>query len=114
MNTARRILLYGSLLCAAFLYAAESGNDLFQKGLTKERTEADFRWAIKLYERVFKENSKDRKLAALALFRMGECQQALGSGDARKTFERIVNDYSDQLDVVTQAKARLAGTSSNS
>jgi len=28
MNTARRLLLVGSLLCAAFLYAAQSGNVL--------------------------------------------------------------------------------------
>jgi hypothetical protein len=114
MNAVRRILLYVSLLCPLFLYAAESGNDLFQKGLAKERTEADFRGAIKLYERVVNENSKDRKLAAMALFRIGECQQALGSLDASKTFQRIVKDYGDQADVVAQAQARLAGASSNS
>lgn len=109
----RLALLIGlgvSLLCAAFLYAADSGYDLFQKGLAKERTEADLRGAIKLYERVVKEHANDRKLAAQALFRIGECQQGLGSAEARKAFERVVKEFADQTEVVAQAQARLAGS----
>jgi Tol biopolymer transport system component len=102
-------VLGASLFLVAFLYAADSGYDLFQKGLAKERTEADFRGAIKLYERVVKEHTSDRKLAAQALFRIGECQQSLGNSDARKVFERVVKEFADQAEIVAQAQARLAG-----
>lgn len=96
------------MLFASVLFAADSGQDVFQKGLVKERTEADFRGAIKLYERVVKEHSTDRKLAAQALFRIGECQQALGSPEARAAYERVVREFADQRDSAAEARKRLA------
>src|SRR6266571_4182183 len=83
------------LLCgmAGAILAAESGNDLFQKGLAKERAEGDARGAIQIYQRVAAMPGVDRKLAAEALFRIAECQQALGNAEARKTYQRIVKDF---------------------
>ena len=102
------VLVVG-ILCSTLLLAAESGYDLFQKGLAKERAEADYGGAIKLYERVTKEHANERKLAAEAMFRIGACQQALGLPEARSTFERVVKEYaSDQPDIAAQAKTRIA------
>jgi len=104
--------IFAGLMLATVLLAADSGQDLFQKGLVKERTEADFRGAIKLYERVVKEHSKDRKLAAQALFRIGECQRALGSPDARAAYERVLREFADQSESATEARKRLVALGS--
>jgi Tol biopolymer transport system component len=92
----------------AILCAAETGQSLFQKALAKERADADPAGAILLYERVVKEFPTDRKLAAEALFRIGECHLSLGDAEARKAFERLVREFADQADVVKQAQTRLA------
>ena len=92
----------------AILCAAETGQSLFQKALTRERADADPAGAILLYERVVKEFPGDRKLAAEALFRIGECHLALGDAQAKKAFERLVREFSDQPDIAAQARSRLA------
>ena len=96
------------LVATTALLAAENGYNLFQQGLAKERAEADLRGAIQVYEQVVQDNAADRKLAAQALFRIGECQRALGDAEAPKAYERIIRDYLDQQDVVAKAQTRLA------
>ncbi len=96
------------LATVAILCAAETGPSLFQKALTKERADADPAGAILLYERVVKEFPGDRKLAAEALFRVGECHLALGHAEARKAFERLVREFADQAELASSARAKLA------
>jgi Tol biopolymer transport system component len=97
------------LMAAAVLLGAENGYNLFQKGLAKERVEMDLKSAVRIYEQVVRENLKDHKLAAQALFRIGECKRALGDAEARKAYERIVREFADQVETVAQAQARLGG-----
>ena len=96
------------LVATTALLAAENGYNLFQQGLAKERAEADLRGAIQVYEQVVQDNAADRKLAAQALFRIGECRRVLGDAEAPKAYERIIRDYPDQQDVVAKAQTRLA------
>lgn len=98
---------FGLVLAAGMLWGAENGYNLFQKGLAKERAEADPRAAIKIYEQVVRENAKDRKLAAQALIRLAECYEKLGEAGSRKAYEQIVRDYADQTEAVSLARARL-------
>jgi len=107
MKRGLRILL-AVFAAVAILCADQSGQSLFQQALTKERAEADPAGAIRIYERVVKEFGKDRKLAAEALFRIGECHQALGDTEARRAFERLVREFSDQTEVVSRARTKLA------
>ena len=46
---------------------AQSGNDLFQQALVKERTEGNLPEAIKLYQTIVDKHGSDRKLAAKSL-----------------------------------------------
>ena len=105
----RRIqrLLLGVVATAAVIFAAESGYSLFEKGLAKERADADLRGAIKFYEQVVREHSRDRKLAAQALVRMGQCYEKLGDAEARKAYERVVREFGDQKEAVVEAQRYL-------
>jgi len=100
-------LLIAILAASVLAVGAQSGNDLFQKALVMERTEGNLPEAIKLYQRIVDRYAGDRKLAANALMQMAQCQERLGQAEARKTYERLVRDYSDQTEQVQAARSRL-------
>jgi len=87
---------------------AQSGHDLFQQALVKERADGDLRGAIGLYERIVGEFSEDRALSAKALVQMGQCYEKLGSTEAEQAYQRVVREFGDQEEPVTEARTRLA------
>jgi Tol biopolymer transport system component len=87
---------------------AQSGNDLFQQALAKERAEGKVEEAIAIYARVVKEFTGDRPLAAKALLQLARCYEKLGRREARATYERIVREYADQAQPAADAGAWLA------
>ncbi len=109
MKNTLAVILLASLLGAA----TESGYDLFQKALVLERTEGKLTEAIKAYQRVVGKYPGERKLAAKALMQMALCQERLGQVEARKTYERLVRDYSDQTEQVQAAQGRLTVLGNN-
>jgi Tol biopolymer transport system component len=96
------------MILGAALLGAQSGNELFQQALMKERSQGDLAGAIKLYEQIVKQHSKDRQLAARALLQMAGCQERLGGEAARRTYERLVKEFGDQSEAVAQARTRIA------
>src|SRR5438094_5058605 len=90
---------------------AQGGNDLFQQALVKERTDGNLPEAIKLYQTIVQKFGSDRKLAAKALFQIGQAYEKLGNAEARKAYERIARDFSDQKEVAADAGRRLAALS---
>ncbi|MCJ7502056.1 MAG: tetratricopeptide repeat protein, partial [Acidobacteriia bacterium] len=88
--------------------AAQSGHDLFQKALVKERTEGNLEEAIQLYQRIVRDFAGDHPLAAKALLQMGQCYEKLGNTEARKASDRVLRDYADQNEAAAEARTRLA------
>src|SRR5580765_20787 len=106
----KRTLLFATVIATAWFVSTafgETGNELFQKALVRERSEGNLKEAIKLYQQVVDKYGKDRTLAAKALVAIGESQEKLGEAEARKTYERVVKDYADQKEAVSTARARL-------
>ena len=101
----KRIILIG--LLATALAAAETPQELYQKALVKERSEGKLDEAIQLYRRAAEAAGKDRALAANALVQLAACYEKLGNKESRKTYERVVRDYTDQKEAVAMARARL-------
>jgi len=91
---------------------AQSGYDLFQKGLVQERTEGDLDEAIRLYKQIVEEHKDDRALVAKTLVQLGGCYEKLGRAEAQKTYSRVLKEYADQSAPVAQARARLAALGS--
>ena len=100
-------ILLAVALCTV-LTLAQSGYDLFQKGLVKERAEGDMQAAIQIFTRIVKEFPTNRELAAKALVEMGNCYEKLGKSEAQKTYQRVLRDYADQSAEANEARARLA------
>jgi Tol biopolymer transport system component len=96
------------LIVASLAYAKQGAGVLLQSGLYKEEVNGDLEAAIDIYERVLKEFPKDRPVAAKALLHIGLCYEKLGKQEAQKTYQRLIKEYTDQPEPVSQARARLA------
>ena len=70
-----------------------------------EENKGDVAGAIERYKRLAQ--SGDRAVAAQALLRLANAYQRLGDVQARSVYERVLRDFADQKDVVSQAAGRL-------
>src|SRR5262245_26214424 len=103
----RSAVIIATALALSSSMGAQSGYELFQQALSKERAEGKLQEAIALYLRVVDVASADHALAAKALLQLGRCYEQLGNTEARSAYERLIARYPDQIDLVAQAKARL-------
>jgi Tol biopolymer transport system component len=108
-----QILRSSALVIAAALVltspmGAQSGYELFQQALSKERAEGKLQEAIALYQRVIDAAGTDHGLAAKAMLQLGRCYETLGNTEARAAYERLIARFPDQADLVAQARVRLA------
>src|SRR5687767_11501837 len=92
----RHRIICAMFIAAAIAWAAESGQELFQKALVKERAAGNLEEAIQLYQRAAKESAGDRALAAKALIAVARCYEKLGQSNATKVYEEVVRKYADQ------------------
>ena len=108
----KRILMFATVVLLLALGAgttlAQSGYDLFQKALVKERAVGDVEEALRLYQRIVKEFAGNHALAAKAQLRMGLLYDRLGrKGDAQRAYQAVVNQYPDQTSEARQARAKI-------
>ena len=114
-NMKTRLLITGILLSAATFVSAAT-NDLttaIQRGLFEEEANQNLGAAIQAYQSVANQFDKDRKLAATAIFRLGECYRKQGNtNDAATQYERVLREFSDQPTLVTLSRQNLAALGS--
>src|SRR5436305_711019 len=95
--------------------AAETLSETLQKGLFEEEANHNLDAAIKAYQSVLQQTDEQRKLAATAVFRLGECYRKLGkTNEASAQYERILQEFRDQTtlaDLSRQHVDRRAATS---
>ncbi len=100
--------IIGLLITAALLGALnQAGEDLFQKALRLERNEGNLEEAIVIYQRIINE-SQDKALKAQAQLRIGLCYEKLGKQEAQKAFQKVIDNYPNQLETVKVAREKLA------
>jgi ankyrin repeat protein len=113
-----RVTLVTALVIAAFLPRVSGGatNDPsadLQKGLFEEEANHNFPAAIQAYQSVITRLDDDRKLAATAIFRLGEVYRKQGkTNEALAQYERVVRDFSDQSTLATLSRQEVAGLGS--
>jgi Tol biopolymer transport system component len=93
--------------------AAQTGSDLFQQALRKERVDGDLKGAIALYQRILKEHSSERALNASVLLQLGAAYEKQGNTEARTAYQRVVREFGEQTDQVARARSRLDALTSN-
>lgn len=108
----RKLALGLALGALAAWGAGQDKNDsaqvLFGAAVHEEEAEGDLHQAIRLYETALQKAGADRKLAAAALVRLGQCHERLGGAEARKAYERVLREFGDQRDSAETARRRLA------
>jgi Tol biopolymer transport system component len=113
MNMKRLSLITSIVLLLAFAAGTvaaqgESGYDLYQRALVKERAVGDVEEALRLYQRIVHEFGSNHALAAKAQYRLALLYDRLGRrADAQRNYQAVVNNYSDQSDTARQARARI-------
>lgn len=96
---------------AIFAQKADQAEALLQAARAKHVVEGKLDEAVAIYRDVLARYGTNRPVAARALVGLGQCYEKLGAAqvaEARKVYERIVQQYPEQTDLVTQARARLA------
>ncbi len=103
--------LVAAILFATATFALAATNDLssaLQKGLFEEEANHNLDAAIAAYQTVARQFDKDRKLAATAIFRLGEVYRKQGkTNEANAQYERILRDFSDQTTLTELAQKNM-------
>jgi tetratricopeptide (TPR) repeat protein len=95
-------------LCASAVGQAPTASELLQKGIYLEETVGNLDEAIRVYKQVVQTVAVSRVNAAQAEYRMGICLQKKGRAtEAIATFQKLVREYPEQVEIVAQAREFL-------
>jgi len=114
MKNVTFILIITVLLAGAPLLAnpptqqSRSADVLLGAALHQEEVEGNLEAAIATYKKILAEYPDNRPLAAKALLQMGQCYEKLGKTEARKAYQRVIDNYSDQQSEVALAREAIA------
>ena len=78
----------------------------FQEAIHLMETKGDYPAAIRLFQEIAK--GPDRNLAARSLLYVGICYEKLGKDEAKKAYQRVIQEFGDQQEVVAEARTRLS------
>lgn len=78
-----------------------------QAAIRTETVDGDLDKAVAMFSAIAEKYQSDRAIAATALLHLAGAYQKRGDAQAKTVYERIVREYADQREVVTQARARL-------
>jgi len=111
MKPLTTILAAWILASGSAVLGAQNGaqaEKLLEGARHKEVVDGDLKAAIEQYRKIAAQFAKQPEIAARALFQLGQCQERLGQAEARKSYERIVREYSGAQQYAAAARARLA------
>ncbi len=97
------------MIAAAVLAAAADLAVDLESAIRRETVQGDLKGAAEAYRKIAAQaaSSKNREVAARALLRLALVYRKQGDAQARQTLERLVKDYGDQQQVVSEARAEL-------
>jgi len=103
-----------SAIIAAILALALSGagqqsvEQLYKSGLYEEEVGGDLQKAIATYQDLLKRFPDNRDVAAMAQLHIGLCHEKLGTKEAEKAFQKVIDNYPEQSEAVREAKEKLS------
>ena len=106
------VLLSASVRLAG---AADNPNEALQKGLLEEEANHNLDAAIQAYQTVINQFDDQRKIAATAVFRLGECYRKQGkTNEAVAQYQRVGRDFTDQDALVKLSAQNLSALDTTS
>jgi tetratricopeptide (TPR) repeat protein len=108
----RTLLTVAMLVGAAALAGAQDRlADQLKKGIVQEEASQNPEKAIQAYKAVVAQFDEERKVAATALYRLGECYRKAGMrAEAQAAYQRVVREFSDQAALADPSRRQLMGT----
>ncbi len=88
--------------------SAQNPGQVYEKGLIQEEGEGNLEAAIRLYAQIADNSNADPSLRAKALLHIGMCYEKMGTEEAIKTYQRLVDNYPAQKGEVAIARERLS------
>ena len=99
----------GVLWNATASWSAEPLRDSLEKGLLEEEANQNLNGAIQAYQAVLDRFAEERRIAATATFRLGECYRKQGkTNEAFAEFQRVVREFGDQPQLAQLSRRYLA------
>jgi len=90
-------------------HASESPDEIFKRALFAEEGRRDFESAVRDYQRVVQAMDEQRRLAATAVFRLGEVyRKQRRTNDAVVQFQRVVSEFPAEETLVQISRQNLA------
>ncbi|MCK4464374.1 MAG: tetratricopeptide repeat protein, partial [Bacteroidales bacterium] len=86
----------------------QQAEKLLSKAIYEEEVNGNLQEAIRLYEEIVTKFPEYRSVVAEALYRNGYANEKLGNLKARQYYEKVINNYSDQPELVQLAQIRLS------
>jgi Tol biopolymer transport system component len=95
------------VVLASSLRSQQSAAEMFEKALYTEEAQGDLQKAIGLYKQILDRFPDSREVAAKSLLHIGMCYEKLGKEEAQGAYQKILQDYADQVAIAKDARARL-------
>ncbi|MCJ7645112.1 MAG: tetratricopeptide repeat protein [Candidatus Aminicenantes bacterium] len=86
----------------------QSAEQLYKSGLYEEEVGGDLQKAIGTYQDLLKRFPDNREIAAMAQLHIGLCHEKLGTKEAEKAFQKVIDNYPEQGEAVREAKEKLS------
>ena len=102
------IIIAALLAVNTYSLTAQTPEQLYQKGLTKEEGEGALQDAINIYNQVADNSNATTSLRAKALLHIGMCYEKLGTKEAVKAYQHLVANFPGQKNEVAIARERLS------
>ena len=85
----------------------QSAEQLYKSALYEEEVGGDLQKAIAVYQDLLKRFPASREVAAKAQLHIGLCYEKLGTVEAGKAFQKVIDNYPDQSGAVREAREKL-------
>ena len=102
------IIMFAALIFMAF--GSQNSSDhkvLFEKAKFTMETKGDLKGAIDLFEELIGKYPDQREHAAKSQFYIGLCLEKQGLKHAQQAFQKVVDNYPEQIEAVIMAKEKL-------
>ena len=102
-----RTVILLTLLLGSHLAFSQTAEELLPKAIQLEEVKGELEQAIEIYQSIVNAYPDNRPIAARAYLHMGRCYEKLGMEEARKAYQKVLDNYPEQKQEMTLAKERL-------